>query len=122
MVPISVVLVSGLEKVLYEKGKIMIDTSRFAYDRYRERMGQSHHLETFCKVEHFEVHLYSQSCPDVCQVIEERAISSFKEARYDITMVLHSLDNEALLPFWVSDHSLCFSRTHPCREVKELVV
>lgn len=32
----------------------MIDTSKFEYERYRERMGQSYRAGSFCKVEHFD--------------------------------------------------------------------
>ncbi|MEA5032988.1 MAG: hypothetical protein VB025_12655 [Sphaerochaeta sp.] len=32
----------------------MIDTSRFAYERYRERMDPSYQLKTFCTIEHFD--------------------------------------------------------------------
>ena len=32
----------------------MIDTSKFEFERYRERMGQSSRVGSFCKVEHFD--------------------------------------------------------------------
>ena len=35
-------------------GKVMIDTSRFAYERYRECMEPSYQLKTFCTIEHFD--------------------------------------------------------------------
>ncbi len=31
-----------------------MDTSRFEYERYRERLGESFHLEKFCRIEHFD--------------------------------------------------------------------
>ena len=74
------------------------------------------------QIKHSNIKLDAQHFTEVCQVVKEIGITSFKMDRHHITMRLHTLHYKRLFPIQIADDAILAARTKPGGKHDKLIV